>query len=86
MLFRRLLIPGVIGAILGAYVLSTLPGEKLAPYIGGYLIVMGLIIIVKAFRGFPPKMVTTHLSPPGFIGALLDTMGGGGWAQLWPPI
>jgi uncharacterized membrane protein YfcA len=82
LLYRTLLIPGVLGAILGAYILSSLPGEKLAPYIAAYLIIMGLIIILKAFRLFPPKNVTTHLAPLGFIGALVDTMGGGGWGPI----
>jgi uncharacterized protein len=81
-LFRRLLIPGVLGAIVGAYVLSNLPGEKLGPYISGYLILMGLIIITKAFRTFPPKNVTTHLIPLGFIGAFVDAIGGGGWGPI----
>src|SRR3990170_4475116 len=32
-LFRRLLIPGVIGAIIGAYILASFPGDTLKPLI-----------------------------------------------------
>src|SRR3990170_6190991 len=34
-LFRRLLLPGVLGAVLGAYILSNFPGDALRPYIAG---------------------------------------------------
>jgi len=81
-LFRRLLIPGVVGAVLGAYILTSLPGEALKPYIAAYLLLMGVIIVAKAFREFPPRSVTTHIAPLGFSGALLDTMGGGGWGPV----
>ncbi len=81
-LVRRLLIPGVIGAALGAYVLSNFPGDAMRPYIAGYLLLMGVIIIGKAFRTIPPREVTSHLVPLGFIGAFLDAVGGGGWGPI----
>ena len=81
-LFRRLLIPAVLGAIIGAYALSAFEGDVLKPYVIGYLIIMGLVIIAKAFFRVPPKNVTTHLTPLGFFGALVDAMGGGGWGPI----
>lgn len=81
-LFRRLLIPAVLGAIIGAYVLSAFDGDMLKPYVSGYLIIMGLVIIAKAFFRVPPRNVTTHLTPLGFFGALVDAMGGGGWGPI----
>jgi len=81
-LFRKLLLPGMLGAMVGAYVLVSLPGDKLKPYISAYLLVMGLIIVVKAFRKFPPREVTTHLTPLAFCGALVDAIGGGGWGPI----
>ncbi len=81
-LFRRLLIPAVIGAIIGAYILSSVDGKAFKPYISGYLLVMGLLIIAKAFRQVPPRNVTTHLTPLGFFGALVDAMCGGGWGPI----
>ncbi|MEY4483525.1 MAG: hypothetical protein RL693_977 [Verrucomicrobiota bacterium] len=80
-LFRRLLIPGVIGAVIGAYILSQF-GDVLKPWVSGYLIVMGVVIITKAFVRVPPRTVTSHLIPLGFIGALVDAMGGGGWGPI----
>jgi len=81
-LFRRLLIPGVIGAVVGSFVLVALPGEELRPYSASYLLVMGLVIIAKAFREFPPRIVSTHLIPLGFAGAFIDAIGGGGWGPI----
>jgi uncharacterized membrane protein YfcA len=81
-LFRKLLIPGVLGAIVGAYILSSFPGQMLRPFVSLYLAIMGSIIIVKAFRVFPPRAVTTHLAPLGFVGALVDSLGGGGWGPI----
>lgn len=81
-LFRRLLIPGIVGAVAGAYILANLPGDAVKPFVSVYLIVMGCIIVVKAFREFPPRIVTTHLAPLGFGGALIDALGGGGWGPI----
>ena len=81
-LFRRLVPPGIVGAIVGAYILSSFPGDALKPYVAAYLLVMGIVIVGKAFGEFAPKRVTTHIGRLGFAGALLDTMGGGGWGPV----
>lgn len=81
-LFKRLLLPGIVGAALGAYLLTSLPGDALKPWIAGYLMLMGGVIVLKAFREFPPRQVTTHLAPLGFGGALIDAIGGGGWGPI----
>ncbi len=81
-LFRRLLIPAVIGAVVGAYILTSIDGKVLKPYISVYLVIMGVVIIGKAFTRIPPRQVTTHLAPLGFFGALVDAMCGGGWGPI----
>jgi uncharacterized membrane protein YfcA len=81
-LLKRLLLPGVLGAVCGAYLLTRLPGDALRPYVAAYLLVMGCVIVLKAFRPFPPRNVTTHLAPLGFFGALVDAIGGGGWGPI----
>src|SRR4051812_8281736 len=47
-LVRALLIPGVIGAVAGAYILVSVPGERMRPFIAAYLLVMGIVILAKA--------------------------------------
>lgn len=81
-LFKRLVLPGMTGAVIGAYILSSFPGDALKPYVAAYLLVMGGVIVLKAFREFPPREVTTHIAPLGFFGALIDALGGGGWGPV----
>lgn len=81
-LFRRLLLPGVLGAAAGAYLLTSLDGAALRPWIAGYLVLMGVVIVLKAFRQVPPRQVVSHVTPLGFIGAFLDAIGGGGWGPI----
>jgi uncharacterized membrane protein YfcA len=81
-LFRALVLPGMLGAAIGAFLLSSFPSEDFRPIIACYLVVMGLVIIVKAFTTFPPKTVTRHLAPLGFIGGFFDAVGGGGWGPI----
>lgn len=81
-LFRRLLLPGILGAATGAWLLSRLDGDALKPWIAGYLLLMGVVILVKSFRDFPSRRVTSHITPLGFFGALVDAIGGGGWGPI----
>lgn len=81
-LFRRLVLPGVLGAAAGAYVLTSLPGDALKPWIAAYILLMGLLVLAKAFRTIPPESVTSRVAPLGFFGALIDSIGGGGWGPI----
>jgi len=79
-LLKKLVIPGVIGGSLGAYLLTSLPGDKLKPFIAIYLLFMGIVILAKAIGKKPEnKQVVTKLPVLGLIGGFLDAMGGGGW-------
>lgn len=82
-LILKLLIPGVLGGITGAYILSSLPGDKLKPYISAYLAIMGLVIIRKALvRNHEEKKVTSFIAPLGLVGGFFDAIGGGGWGPI----
>jgi len=81
-LFRRLLLPGMAGAGVGAYLLVQLPGEALRPWVAGYLLLLGVVILLKGFRQIAPQYVRTHLLPLGFFGGLVDAIGGGGWGPV----
>lgn len=82
-LLWRLALPGMLGGVLGAYVLTSLPGEALAPWISGYLLIMGLVILWKALRRPPaaPRPLR-HVSLLGLGGGFLDAAGGGGWGPI----
>lgn len=81
-LFRRLLLPGIAGSIVGAYLLTHIDGNTIKPFIAVYLLLMGIIVITKAFLQFPPRAVNEHLIPLGFGGAFMDAVGGGGWGPI----
>lgn len=82
-LLLRLALPGMVGGAIGAYLLTNLPGEKIKPFISAYLLLIGLLIVWKALsqrvsEGTQPSRV----APLGFIGGLLDSIGGGGWGPI----
>ncbi len=80
-LVLRLLIPGIVGGVIGAYFLTELPVGIIKPIVTAYLILMGLVIIFKAFR--PPKAEPhTPLVPLGLVGGFFDAVGGGGWGPI----
>ncbi len=78
----RLLAPGVIGGVIGAYLLVSIPTAYLRPIVSAYLVVMGALIIAGAARRTPLRMVRTRLASLGLAGGFCDAMGGGGWGQV----
>lgn len=83
LLFKRLVIAGVLGGITGAYILSEVPGDIIKPFVSGYLVIMGLVILWKAFTIQKPHVdVTSHLFPLGLVGGFFDAIGGGGWGPI----
>jgi uncharacterized protein len=79
----RLAVPGMIGGAIGAYVLSSLPGEAVRPYVNAYLLLLGLVILWKASRVKSVGVVPQGgVAPLGFTGGLLDAIGGGGWGPI----
>lgn len=81
-LFLRLLIPGVIGGVLGAYILTELPGGKIKPFISIYLLIMGIIILIKVFKKTHQAKTNTRTIPLGLAGGFFDAIGGGGWGPI----
>jgi uncharacterized membrane protein YfcA len=81
-LFARLVIPGVLGGVLGAYVLTQIAAEVARPMVLAYLSAIGFILIWRGF-GHPPKRVELKRATPlGLIGGFLDASGGGGWGAI----
>jgi uncharacterized membrane protein YfcA len=81
-IFLRLLIPGVIGGVLGAYILTELPGGKIKPFISLYLLIMGLWILIKVVRKTHQIKTKSRLIPLGLVGGFFDATGGGGWGPI----
>lgn len=82
-LFKKLIIPGVLGAVVGAYILTQIDGNVIKPWISGYLLIMGIVILIKAIRhNGEHNEVTDHISILGLIGGFFDAIGGGGWGPI----
>ncbi|MFD1603712.1 TSUP family transporter [Flavobacterium artemisiae] len=82
-LVKHLLIPGVLGSITGAYLLSdVISGDVIKPFIAVYMIVLAAIIIKKALKKNIEKKKTKKLSVLAVFGGFMDSVGGGGWGPI----
>src|SRR6478609_12179202 len=52
-LLGRLALPGMIGAALGAYLLTHIDGATAKPFVLGYLTLIGLFLVWRGFRYAP---------------------------------
>jgi uncharacterized membrane protein YfcA len=83
--FWRLVIPGVIGATVGAAVLVNLEQSVIKPWISAYLAGLGLLILYRVLRPSrrrKPPATDAATIPVGFVGAMADSIGGGGWGPI----
>ncbi|SFH01289.1 TSUP family transporter [Pedobacter insulae] len=85
-LFKVLIIPAVTGAIIGAYLLSSLENfsQYTKPVVAIYTLVLGGIILMKAFS-IKRKRETQKIKKIGvlgFFGGFIDAAFGGGWGSI----
>ena len=81
-LFGRLAIPGIIGGILGAYVLSNIDAAVVKPFVLTYLAGIGALLVFRGIK-YPPHHVPPKVvAPLGLAGGFLDAAGGGGWGPI----
>ena len=83
-LFKTLVIPGIIGAVLGAYVLSSLEeySSYIKPIVSIYTLFLGAIIIRKALIKRMEKRQLKRVGLLALFGGYLDSIGGGGWGPI----
>jgi uncharacterized membrane protein YfcA len=81
-LLARLTIPGMIGAALGAYVLTQVNGATAKPFVLGYLTLIGLFLVWRGVRYPPHHKPPRVIEPLGLAGGFLDAAGGGGWGPV----
>lgn len=84
-LFKALVLPGVLGAVAGALLLSWL-GEANAgwvkPLLAVYTLLLGIRILSRAFVKKKIKRKARRLGWLAGAGGFLDSFGGGGWGPL----
>ncbi|MBB5279883.1 hypothetical protein HNQ87_001030 [Pacificimonas flava] len=81
-LFRRLVLPGLIGGAAGAYLLSSLDASTVKPFVLAYLLIVGIVLLVRALCYPPTPKRPRFVAPIGFAGGFLDAAGGGGWGPV----
>ncbi|MFC3886222.1 sulfite exporter TauE/SafE family protein [Bacillus songklensis] len=89
----RLILPGSIGAFLGACFLSNLPGDLVKPYVSSFLLLLGIYVIFRFLFQFQTDeekqskpLSLKQTIPLGFIAGFADATGGGGWGPIATPI
>jgi uncharacterized membrane protein YfcA len=81
-LFVRLVIPGVIGGVLGAYVLTAVDASRAKPMVLVYLTSLGLYLFYRGLMHRHTERRPRVVSPLGLVGGFLDAAGGGGWGAI----
>ena len=83
-LFKKLLIPGIIGAILGALVITKVKIPYLSIVISIYLLIMGIFLITKAYAKIKLQVNQKNsvVIPLAVTGGFVDGAGGGGWGPV----
>jgi uncharacterized protein len=85
-MFWKLVVPGTIGAVIGAYLLSSLEhySHYTKPVISIYTLSLGIVILRKAITvtGKKGAKKVKKIIPLGFGGGFLDAVGGGGWGSI----
>ncbi|MDI9314026.1 MAG: sulfite exporter TauE/SafE family protein [Hydrotalea sp.] len=80
----RLALGGVVGALVGVYTVVNFDSKLIKPYVSGYLLLMGLYVLFRAFRRYQLKIVQSLKEIPylGFVAGFFDSIGGGGWGPI----
>ncbi len=83
-LFRNLIVPGVVGGLIGVYIITSIDAEVIKPIVSIYLMLMGFYIFVKAFKKitFNAIVKKKKIIPLAFVGGFVDSVGGGGWGPV----
>jgi uncharacterized protein len=81
-LFFRLVIPGVFGGVLGAFVLTSIDASVAKPFVLTYLTALGLYLFYRGIMHRHTEKAPKIVSPLGLVGGFLDAAGGGGWGGI----
>ena len=81
-LFAKLLIPGIIGGVTGAYLLTNIDGAVIKPWILGYLALIGVYLFCRGVFYPPAHKRPMIVAPLGLFGGFMDAIGGGGWGPI----
>jgi siroheme synthase-like protein len=85
-MFKMLVVAGIVGAFLGAVILSSLEqySKYTKPVISVYTLILGIVILRKAFQIGRKRSggKIKRIGLLGFGGGFIDAVGGGGWGSI----
>jgi uncharacterized protein len=82
-LVLRLAVPGMLGGVLGAFLLVAMPVQVIRPIVSVYLLVLSMVMLWKALRPRPAASpIRQGVVVLGAAGGFLDAIGGGGWGPI----
>lgn len=82
-IFKSLVFTGVVGGIIGAFILVKFPSDLVSPFVSVYLLIMGFIVLIRGIFGVTGTLVKgNRLAFLGLVGGFFDAVGGGGWGPI----
>jgi uncharacterized membrane protein YfcA len=81
-LFMRIVIPGVIGGVMGAFLLSNISADAARPVVLIYLTALGVYLFYRGVMHRHTEKTPKIVAPLGLAGGFLDAAGGGGWGAI----
>ena len=84
-IFKALLIPGILGAVLGAILLVKLGNthiQYIRPIMAAYTLFLGVKIFILAFRKINARKKFKRHGWLAGVGGFFDSFGGGGWGPI----
>ncbi len=81
-LLARLVVPGVIGGVIGAYILTQVSAAAARPFVLAYLASIGIYLVWRGIHYPPTHRPPKVVAPLGLVGGFLDAAGGGGWGPV----
>jgi uncharacterized protein len=81
-MFGRLIVPGMIGGVLGAYVLVNIAADTARPFVLAYLSLIGVYLLWRGIMYPPHERKPRLVEILGLVGGFLDAAGGGGWGPV----
>ncbi len=84
-IFLKLVLPGMVGGAVGAWLLGNLDGDRLKPFVWAYLLLTGILLLRRASSSGEPQLARAPSHALGGIAGFLDAVGGGGWGTVTTP-
>lgn len=81
-IFKPLVLAGMTGVVIGAFLVTSLPVMIMRPLVASLLLVMGIRIIFMAYHSKRVEQKPVCISCLGLAGGIVDVVGGGGWGPV----